>query len=285
MPLLDRVSDKSIVPYYESKTRAILQRYGPGPRVHYHTGFIDEPMPNGASAECLRRHLVDAQERTLRHASVMWKARSTLCGDILDVGCGLGGGAIFWAQEFDAHVTAVTIAPSHIELITKFAEQAGVGSQVKSLLSDALLVPGENCYDAAVAIDSSSSFPRAEWFNRLATLLRPRGHVFISDCFLISPEYEEPFNRHWCAQIGTLEEYCAAAREGHFELDSMKDVSHQAINFWTTTLALIREEGLSPDLAKAERAKLEESFRIHSLVRQGLREGGLRHLLLSFVRS
>jgi cyclopropane fatty-acyl-phospholipid synthase-like methyltransferase len=274
-----------IITYYEGKTRSILQRYGPGPRVHYHTGLLDEPPRSDASVQMLRQRLIDAQERTLRYAADAWRARSTLCGDILDVGCGLGGGAIFWAQEFGAKVTAVTIAPSHIELVAEFAAQAGVESRVRPLLSDALVVPGEGCYDAAVAIDSSSSFPRGPWFNRLATLLRPRGHVFIFDCFLEDPKYEEQFNRHWCAQIGTTYEYLAAAQEAHFKLESMEDVSLQSLNFWSTTLALMRAQGLNPTPSTLERAKLEESIGIHTLVRKGLCEGGLRHVLMSLVKQ
>jgi SAM-dependent methyltransferase len=276
---------QNLVDYYEGKTRAILERYGSRPRVHYHTGLHEKVPPPGASAESMRCHLVDAQERMLHYAADEWRARSTLCGDTLDVGCGLGGGAIFWAQQFGARVTAVTIAPSHLELVSKFAAQAGVESQVTPLLSDALLVPGESCYDAAVAVDSSSSFPRGLWFERLATVLRPRGHVFIFDCFLERREYEESFNRHWCAQIGTLEEYRAAAQGAHFKLASMKDVSAQAVNFWTTTLALIRVEQSNGSLSNGERARLAESFRVHAMVRYGLREGGLRHLLLSFVKT
>jgi hypothetical protein len=33
-----------------------------------------------------------------------------------------------------------------------------------------------------------------------------------------------------------------------------------------------------------EASQLEESSRIHALVRQGLYEGGLRHALMAFVR-
>jgi tocopherol O-methyltransferase len=278
-------STQNVVTYYERKTQEILQRYGPGPRVHYHTGLVDEPPPSGASAQMLRQRLIDAQERTLRYAANIWRARSTLCGDILDVGCGLGGGAIFWAQEFGANVTAVTIAPSHAELVAEFASQAGVQSHLRPLLSDALVVPGEGCYDAAVAIDSSSSFPRRPWFDRLATLLRPRGHVFIFDCFLGRIEYEEPFNRHWYAQIGTLEEYSAAAREAHFKLESIEDVSLRAFNFWTTTLALTRTQVQDRSLSAVAGAKLVESLSVHALVRQGLSKGGLRHVLLSFVKD
>src|SRR5712671_5531420 len=56
--------------YYDSKTQAILERYGPGPRVHYHAGLVDdEGSADSLSAEELRRQLVAAQERMLSHAA------------------------------------------------------------------------------------------------------------------------------------------------------------------------------------------------------------------------
>jgi len=279
------VAMQNLVAFYEAKTDAILRRYGPGPRVHYHTGLLDEPPPSGASAQLLRRRLIDAQERTLRYAAGLWQAQSTLCGDLLDVGCGLGGGSIFWAQEFGANVTAVTIAPSHIELVAEFAERAGVASRVRPLLCDALGVPGESCFDAAIAIDSSSSFPRGPWFRRLARLLRPGGHAFIFDCFLERDEYRGPFDRHWCSQIGTIDEYLAAAREANFVVEGIEDVSSRAVHFWSTTLALMRTEAQERCVSSAQAADLAESLRIHALVRRGLLEGGLRHALLSFVKD
>jgi tocopherol O-methyltransferase len=275
---------EKLVAYYESKTEAILQRYGPGPRVHFHTGFTSAPSP-AASVTELRSQLVEAQERMLHYAADAWQLSGLPFGDVLDVGCGLGGGAIFWAQEFGAKVTAVTIAPSHIELVRKFAAQAGVGARVTPVLCDALSVRGESCFDAATVIDSSSSFPRREWFQQLGRLLRPGGRVFIFDCFLVSPEFEAFFNRHWCAVIGTLEEYLSAAREGRFTLDMFEDVSHRALHFWTTTLALIRAEAQDRNRSKEKAAKLEESLQAHALMRRGLNEGGLRHGLMSFVRD
>ena len=32
-----------VTAYFQGKTEAILKRYGPGPRVHYHTGVMDAP--------------------------------------------------------------------------------------------------------------------------------------------------------------------------------------------------------------------------------------------------
>jgi cyclopropane fatty-acyl-phospholipid synthase-like methyltransferase len=277
-------SIQEVAAYYERKTQTILQRYGPGPRVHYHTGLIDEPEPPDASVHTLRQRLFAAQERMLRHATDVWRMRSTPCLDMLDVGCGLGGGTIFWAQEFGARVTAVTIVPSHVDWVAHFAMQARVASQVRPLLCDALEVPGESCFDAAVAVDSCCHLSRKALFRRLAVLLRPGGHVFLTDCFLERPEYEEPFNRYWHTRIGMATEYLTAAREAGLREEVIEDVSSRTEHFWATTCALIQAEAQEQKRNQADEAKLATSLAAHALVRQGLIEGGLRYLLMSFSK-
>jgi tocopherol O-methyltransferase len=275
---------KEVSDFYEQKTQAALRRFGPGPRVHYRTGFVDSPVKATTIAE-LRSELVAGQERVLYHAGEFWDLRRVAFRDVLDAGCGLGGGAIFWAQEFGACVTAATIAPSHVELVGKFAAQAGVAAHVRPILCDALTVPGENCFDAALALDSSDTFPRAPWFQRLATLLRPGGHVFIYDCFLEKREYADPINRHWCAMIGTFDEYVNAAREAGFRLERFEDVSHRTRDFWTLTTSLYEAEKRAAMLSPWEQARFPEALEVHALMRRGLYDGGLRYALVSFVKS
>jgi len=271
-----------VVTYFDGKTQSILDRYGPGPRVHYHTGLVDNPPLPGASILDLRRLLVAAQERILWYAANVWQASHTLTGEVLDVGCGLGGGAIFWAQQFNALVTAVTCVPSHADLVEVFAAQAGVESRVRALLCDALEVPGENCFDAAVAIDSSGYLDRYEWFRRVASLLRPGGRVFIIDCFLGRSEYEKQFNRHWHTSIGTIDQYLAAARDAGLRNDRIDDISQGTEHFWTTTLELIKAEARENKLSEQARLRHEASSHAHALVRQGLRDRGLLYALMSF---
>jgi cyclopropane fatty-acyl-phospholipid synthase-like methyltransferase len=208
-----------------------------------------------------------------------------LSGEVLDVGCGLGGGAIFWAHEYGARVTALTIVPSHVELVARFAAHAGVASRVKALLCDALEVPGDDRYDAAVAIDSSNYLPRGPWFRRLGSLLRPYGRIFIFDTFLGRAEYEEPFNQHWCSRIGTIEEYLSAARAAGFKAVLIEDVSLRAIEFWTRTIVVMRMEAQDRTSNGAESWNVQESQRTHRLMRQGLSDGGLRVVFLGFVRA
>ena len=276
----DRKVSDPVVEYYERKTESILRRYGPGPRVHFHTGFLDEPTKQGTAAQ-LRYELHESQERMLRDAADTWDWQEIAFREVLDVGCGLGGTAIFCAQEFGSRVTAITIAPSHVPLVAGFSAQAEVSSQVHPLLCDALEMPGKDRFDAIIAIDSSSCLSRRPWFRRAMELLRPGGHVFLADCFLEKEAYREPFDQHWCARIGTFEEYLAAAQAAGLKPERCEEVSRLAANFWGTTMALIRLEAQASD---AESLKWRESLRVHSLMREGLLDGGLRHLMMSFAK-
>jgi tocopherol O-methyltransferase len=277
------VAMQRVVELYEAKTSAILGRYGPGPQVHYHTGFVDESVPLSTTAG-VRAELVRSQERMLKYASCSWNLRNMYARDVLDVGCGLGGTAIFLAKNCDARVTAITIAPSHIQVIARFALRAGVGSRVLPVLCDAAQVPGDSCFDVAIALESSSLFPRKSWFQCLARVLRSGGRVLVFDCFLEESKYLEPFNRHWRAQIGTIQEYSQAAWESGFMLVAEEDTSNRTASFWKTTVELMRLESkdMAPD---STRQAFDESIATHQLMYQGLREGGLRQMMLTFVKA
>ena len=275
---------EQVAAYYERKTQSILHRYGPGPRVHFHSGFLDEARPL-ATIEGLRSQLHESQERMLKDAVDIWQLRNIAFRDLLDVGCGLGGGAIFWAQEFGSDVTAITIAPSHLNLVAAFAAQAGVSSKVHPFLCDALEVPGTDRFDAIIAIDSSCHLERRAWFRRMAALLRKGGHLFIADCFVDQEAYRAPFDRYWCARIGAVEEYQAAARGAGLILERSDDVSRLVANFWATTMALIRVEAQDANASPRESLRARESLRVHSLMRSGLLDGGFRHMLMSFTKD
>ena len=68
VPCLAAAISEPVAAYYERKTESILRRYGRGPKVHFHAGFLDEPV-NGETAQELRQKLHESQERMLRDAS------------------------------------------------------------------------------------------------------------------------------------------------------------------------------------------------------------------------
>lgn len=271
-----------VADYYGNKTDSILAKYGPGPRVHYHLGYYVRPPQQSHDLECVRSAIVAAQELLMIEAAAAWSAETTLTGDVLDVGCGLGGGTIFWAQEYGAMVTGVTIARGHAPLVTEFARHAGVQDRVQVICCDACEVSTHRPYDAVVAMESSCHLPRPRWFGHLAKLVRPGGHVCIEEIFEERPGGASTWNRHFRAQAGTVASYVAAAHDAGFRLEVDTDITRHTADFWLHSTqwmdALLRTEETTP----GRRRQVQVSREIHSELYNTWNDGGVSHRLLRF---
>jgi SAM-dependent methyltransferase len=281
-PLRITSPSDEVAAYYDAKTESILRRYGPGPRVHYHTGLVDSVPQPGLPAQTLRGLIQESQELLLRELALAvggWRKGR----EVLDVGCGLGGGSLYWAMEYGAQVTAITIAPTHVPWVRRFAQRVGVEEQVSVHLCDALEVPGRERFELAVAVESSCYLPRREWFRKLRTLLRPGGLVAIADCFVVRPELAAPFDRYWRTRIGSVDEYLRAATEAGLELELHQDLSASAVSFWALTLDLTTREREAEPTGPRNGGR-SVSQREHLRMMQGLIDGGLHHGLLLLKR-
>ncbi len=273
---------RAIVERLEEKTSELINKFGPGPRIHYHTGAYQGPVDEEWTLAELQQRMVAAQEELLDRAGKIWNAKQWLSGEVLDVGCGLGGGSIFWAERFAARVTAVTNVPGHLPWIRQFAQEAGVARQVTPILCDAAKVPGAACFDAAVAIESSCYFDRAAWFRCLARVLPPRAPVFILDCFVGRPTVAGFFDERWNTRIGTLAEYEQAAGVAGFILSDLEKLNHYTAGFWPLSMDWTRR------LAQSDLAHHESHIRsidAHTQLYQAWLDEGIQHLQLTFRRK
>lgn len=169
--------DTEVPRYYARKTQDILHKYGPGPRVHFHVGLFDPSVKlnTTVSQRVLKNRIVSSQEAILDHAARTWAVGQSFPAHLLDVGCGLGGGSLYWAQEHGANVTGLTVANDHIPVIRELARQAGVSGRVAPRVGDIHDLTHERRYDAAYAIESSGYMDRKRLFQVVARALRPGG--------------------------------------------------------------------------------------------------------------
>jgi tocopherol O-methyltransferase len=254
--------------YYQKKTASIVRKYGPGPRIHFHIGLYDRSrFDHALDAEALRRRLVHAQEALIERAAQEWNSRDCFSGNLLDVGCGLGGGAIYWAQQCNTNVTAITIAGDHVPLIAELATQAGVSDRVHPLRCDASRFRSEYRFDAAVAMESACYLPRGRWFHQLAGLIRKEGVVCIEDTFLGHASCRADFDRYWKTRIGPVREYVEAAHAAGFKLEKNVDVTEQTSNFWLQSIAwsqrVLDDGSTDGELTAGERRRLRRSIQWH----------------------
>lgn len=277
-------SDMALVRgYYRGKIAAIIDRYGPGPRVHYHIGLFDNrKIAPGATADQIRATIVAAQERMLERVASIWDAGTLFTGHILDVGCGLGGGAIYWAQHFPVQVTALTDVAEQAAVTRGFAVAAGVGERVRPLVTDVRELRAAGSYAAAVAMESSCYVPRAQLFQRIAAALAPGGVFGIEDIFLARPGWRTLFDAYWKTRIGTLPEYQQAAEKAGLILEQNVDVTASTSTFWLHSVAWARARLAESATPEAEQDRLTRSIRWHSRFLRGWRDGAYQARILRF---
>ncbi|MFF7415422.1 SAM-dependent methyltransferase [Streptomyces lydicus] len=265
--------DQEQVPlYYTRKTADILHKYGPGPRVHFHMGmFAAGAAPNTTVAQrVLKQRILDSQEAVLDHAAQLWRVPVSPPVSLLDIGCGLGGGSLYWAQKYGAAVTGVTVTADHIPVIADLARQAGVADLVTPVLRDVQDLKDERLYDAAVAIESSGYMDRERLFAVVAKALKPGGWFGIQEHFLCRPEWTEFVDGYYKTRLGTLSEYIAAAHAAGFELEEDEDITDRVAEFWVQSMAWSTAE-----LEQAERRGSPSPIATDRLTESALTHGKL----------
>lgn len=277
--------------YYDGKTAKLVRKYGPGPRIHYHVGYYpssETPLrARDATPEDIRSSIRVHQEGLLQYAAKIWGAEHRLSGKVLDVGCGLGGGSLFWAQEYGADVTAVTNAPEHKAVVEGFARECGVDGQVRALVCDAnRLTVDDAPYDAAVAIESSGYFNRPQWFERLARVIRPGGSVCIEEVFITRPRGADVWAEYFYCKPATVQDYAAAAKAAGFELVDDVDATAETAPFWEESAAWTQavldcDNGLSA----VERRQMRISLLANQAQGAEWRAGGLKLGFLRFEKK
>jgi tocopherol O-methyltransferase len=273
--------------YYSSKTAAIIHKYGPGPRIHFHVGLFEPgDTPNTTVAQHLiRSRLVQSQEAMLVRAAELWDVASQPPAELLDVGCGLGGGSIHWAQQHGAAVTALTVAEDHLPLIGDFARRSGVGALVRPLLGDVHDLSDLCRYDGAVAFESSGYMDRGRLFQVMSKALRPGGWFGVQDHFLRRPDWAGFIDRYYRTRLGTLTEYITAAEAAGFDLEQNEDVTGRVAEFWVQSMAwsALELDRLDGDpTAPVPRERLMESALTHGKFFRLWRDRGIETRILLF---
>ncbi|MCG8592525.1 MAG: methyltransferase domain-containing protein [Proteobacteria bacterium] len=283
---MPRSSSVAVARYYAAKTDPILTKYGPGPRVHYHSGWVDplSPPERPQTRDALRTALVAAQENLLELLAKRWAADPHMQGRVLDVGCGLGGTALFLADRFGTRVAALTNVPSHAHVVARFAHRAGLSDRVRPVVADAHAVPARGGFDAAIAIESSCYLTRDRWFAELARLLGVGSTLTLVDCFVRERAAARHFDRHYHCQLGTRNEYERAAVQAGFRLDTCESLNEGGAGFWKLSLTWI-DDALGRTRAPEEIDRLQRSKRAHVSFHRAYAEYGVGFECLRFVRS
>ncbi len=137
--------------------------------------FLDEDMQYSCAyfAEP-NMSLEEAQLAKRRH--IGRKLLPAPGAQVLDIGCGWGGMALFLAEEYGAHVTGLTLSEEQVRVARQRARQRGLGDRVEFRLEDYRRHSG--AYDAIVSVGMFEHVGRPQYpafFSGVRRLLKPEG--------------------------------------------------------------------------------------------------------------
>lgn len=102
---------------------------------------------------------------------------------LLDVGCGLGGAARYFAQEHGCRVTGIDLSAEYVNVTNALAARVGLGERVSCELGSALALPFEpESFDAAYMFHVGMNIEnKPRLFAEVRRVLMPSGRFGIYD--------------------------------------------------------------------------------------------------------
>jgi ubiquinone/menaquinone biosynthesis C-methylase UbiE len=168
---------------------------------------------------------------------------------LLDVGCGLGGPARYFASRFGAHVTGIDLTPEFIEVATELSRRTGQSQVTTFEVGSALAMRyGDAHFDGAITVHVAMNIhDREGLYREVARVLKSGATFGIYDVTKGNAEpidYPVPWamteaTSHLCTPIETQ----ALLRDAGFEILEVEDRTSQAQAFFQRAIEAAKAAG------------------------------------------
>lgn len=239
-------NNERIINYFDKNYQALRWMWTNSQSLALHFGYWDETT----------RTDFEAQLNTNRQLAI--RAGLKPGQYVLDAGCGIGGSAVWLAENYGVRVLGVTLSGDQVRRATENASRRGVSERVKFSQQDYTKVDVANAtFDVVFALESAScALNKHDFFAEAFRVLKPGGRLVLSDGFRrkrpFSDEDEALLKRFlwgWAIpDLATPEEYMVTMKEVGFEDVRFEDVSTRAepsmhrlyqISRWSAPLARV----------------------------------------------
>jgi SAM-dependent methyltransferase len=182
---------------------------------------------------------------------------------LLDIGCGIGGPARYFAQRFGCRVTGIDLTPEFCEVaraLNSLVERSLAASddvalpEVKFELGNALAMPfADASFDGAYSMNVSMNIAdKAAFYREIHRVLRPGGWLMLSEIARGSVDAAAPdFPTPWASSaassfLATADETRSGLVRAGFEVIELRSTRAHALEFAALSRAAVARGELPP---------------------------------------
>jgi len=217
---------EEIVQYYEECNNAYRDAWGMDKNMQLNLGLWKKGTKNLGEA------LINLNWEMAEKAQLNGESK------VLDAGCGVGGTAIFFAKNFDCHVTGITLTPHQAEKARENAKQAGVEHLCQFEVMDFMATSFANeSFDVITGMESICyAEPKIGFLEEAYRLLKVGGKLVLAENLQAKAElspaefdslYTNAFHGCKVESLDTEEQYLSNLAELQFSSYQCEDYTQE----------------------------------------------------------
>jgi tocopherol O-methyltransferase len=204
---------------------------------------------------------------------------------VLDVGCGMGGSAIWLAENLGCAVTGISISPVQIQMANEASE--GMKNRPTFLVDDANQLSVKGSFDVVWVVEALAHLSnRGNFFRTAAELLVAGGKIceaaWLKDDGLRTEDEEKyirPIEKGMLVSLPDLSEYKRHIDNNGLRLLHYEDVSVKVAGTWDLCLGIMRDKTVWR-LASRHGKEFTAFLKSFKAMRAGFRSGRFRYALM-----
>jgi cyclopropane fatty-acyl-phospholipid synthase-like methyltransferase len=176
-----RCLDRDIIRYYEESYWDYRTAWMDGKNLALHYGFWEPGIRTHSQA-------LSNMNRVLADIAAI-RPRET----VLDAGCGIGGSAIWLAENHGATVTGISLSPAQVEQARRHARRRRLADRVRFEVADFCRTPfADGSFDVVWGLESvCHALDKSAFVEEAFRLLKPGGRLVCSDGYAMRREYTD----------------------------------------------------------------------------------------------
>ena len=223
----------------------------------------------------------EAQENLIRELAR--RARIAEGDRVLDVGCGLGGSAMYLAREYDVMVKGISLSPKQVSAARDQARQRGLLGRTNFEVQDAHHLERDPAFYEVIWVVECSEhlFDKPAFIAECARHLAPGGRLAICAWLVgehLDYEQEKLVDAvrvgMLCPSFGTLDDYSKWMRDSGLLVETAEDITEQVKRTWTVCRPFLKSP-LVKTLLTAGGDKLSAFSAIDDAYRTGAMSYGM----------